>query len=231
MSQPSSVSSSSSISISKNKEQKQILSSTSSTQAASASPPSERHSRAFSDEHETAEKAARHDRRQAKLESDVVEAQFRSYLTLFGRDPARYTLTPKRKHHAMARLHERMKLRGSVAGAVDDFQVAMKHLHADEYMRSNKWSDWDAHLFKTAEEFEKRLNWATPENTRGGSNGRAGDANTQGHSGSNGSYQRFESADEQTERAANEAIRRIRDRYRKAAETDKHEATGEDTRT
>jgi hypothetical protein len=95
-------------------------------------------------------------------DGQIIAALFGTYCDEFHRDPTKYTLTPIRKAKALLRLHERTKIRGSMALAVDEINTAIKNLAASEYHVSNGYIDWTDQIFRSAEEFEKRLNWVKP---------------------------------------------------------------------
>lgn len=95
-------------------------------------------------------------------DGQIIEALFNTYCDELHRDPKKYTLTPIRKAKALLRLHERTKIRGSLALAVDEINTAIKNLAASEYHVSHGYIDWTDQIFRSAEEFEKRLNWVKP---------------------------------------------------------------------
>ncbi len=170
-------------------------------------PPSEAREQA-PDDAKAAEK-----RRIAKLENDVVRSMFGFYCEKLHRDAARYTLTDARRKKALSRLHERIAATGSLAGAVRDFEAAITNLAASTYHVENGYIDWNEQIVRSAEEFEKRLNWHKPATTNGGANGQHAEHR-----------ERFESVSEHNKRVADEAIARLDERDRQAAATARGDA-------
>ena len=97
-------------------------------------------------------------------DGQIIEALFNTYCVELHRDPTKYTLTAVRKAKALLRLHERTKIRGSLAFAVEEITTAIKNLAASEYHVTNGYIDWTDQIFRSAEEFEKRLNWVAKPN-------------------------------------------------------------------
>jgi hypothetical protein len=128
---------------------------------------------------------------QSKQHAGIVASLFAHYCETCHRDPARYTLTPQRLKKALLRLHERIKLTGSLALAIDDLRHAIDNLAASEYHRTHGYLDWEAQIFRSREEFEKRLT-AIPTPTE-----------------VNHGQPRFESVEEYNARNARETIQRM----------------------
>ena len=107
--------------------------------------------------------------------NETVSRLFEFYRERLGRDPLRYSLTPERRKKAYLRLKERMKIRGSLAAAEIEAGQCIENLAASDNHQTNGYIDWIDHIFKSAEVFEKRLNWKpmTGGNGNGNSNGRA----------------------------------------------------------
>lgn len=96
-------------------------------------------------------------------EKAAIERLFDFYCTTLGRNPNRYTLTPARRDKAVARLRERCKANGGdLAAAERDLGQAIENLAAADWNRENGYIDWTAQIFRSAEEFERRLNWTKP---------------------------------------------------------------------
>jgi hypothetical protein len=131
-----------------------------STQAQSATSPGVSENGVVSDEVEKPEERRPED---PKIrDGQIIEALFNFYCDELHRDRTKYTLTPIRKAKALLRLHERTKIRGSLALAVDDINTAIKNLAASEWHITNGHVDWNDQIFRSAEEFEKRLTWVKP---------------------------------------------------------------------
>jgi hypothetical protein len=96
-----------------------------------------------------------------------VERLFSYYCRKLGRDPERYTLTAERRKKAEMRLRERAK-RAGPEKALEEAKQCIDNLAASEYHRSQGYMDWTEQIFRSAEEFEKRLNWQKPERTSNG---------------------------------------------------------------
>jgi hypothetical protein len=127
---------------------------------------------------------------QKARDGQIIEALFTSYCEELHRDRSKYTLTPIRKAKALLRLHERMKVRGSLAFAVDDINTAIKNLAASEWHVTNGHVDWTEQIFRSAEEFEKRLNWVKPN-------------------GGKSHADRYETREQRNERRFQEALNRV----------------------
>jgi hypothetical protein len=99
----------------------------------------------------------------------IVETLFEYYCHAFERNPRQYSLTPARREKAEARMRERIRANlGDIAKAEMDLIRAVENLSMSEYHRTNGYIDWIEQIFRSQEEFEKRLNWTAP---RGGQNG------------------------------------------------------------
>ena len=96
---------------------------------------------------------------------EIVEGAFRYYCGKFDRDPKQYSLTPKRRDKAILRLQERAKHVG-IDNARREFKTAIDNLAGSDYHRTSGYIDWIDQIFKSAEEFEKRVNWK-PSQQRG----------------------------------------------------------------
>jgi uncharacterized protein YdaU (DUF1376 family) len=95
----------------------------------------------------------------ADLVREAVERTFAFYCLKFGRSAKQYTLTPERRKKAEARMRERLKAHGGdVQLAEADLIHAIDNLAADDFCTSKGYIDWNAQLFKSQEELEKRLN-------------------------------------------------------------------------
>lgn len=99
-------------------------------------------------------------------EVDIVERAFVYYCKKLKRDTKRYSLTPKRRERALSRLRERTKKVGREE-ACREIAHAIENLANSSYHRENNYIDWNDHIFGSAETFEKRLNWKTPQNQGG----------------------------------------------------------------
>lgn len=100
---------------------------------------------------------------------DAIERLFAYYCDAFERNPRQYALTPARRDKAEARMGERIRANlGDIAKAEMDLIRAVENLSMSEYHRTNGYIDWIEQIFRSQEEFEKRLNWIQP---RGGQNG------------------------------------------------------------
>jgi hypothetical protein len=97
-----------------------------------------------------------------KQETEIVERLFDFYCESMGRDPRRYTLTKTRRDKALLRLRERRKVHGTLEAAEADLAQAIENLAASEYHRTNGYIDWLDQIFRSAEDFEKRLAWKRP---------------------------------------------------------------------
>ena len=105
------------------------------------------------------------------FESATIQKMFLFYCESLFRDPKRYQLTAKRKLKARQRYRERLKLHSGDRDAVEkDFASAIENLAENSYCRDNGYIDWIEQIFRSEEEFDKRLNWIKP-NGNGGSNG------------------------------------------------------------
>jgi len=103
---------------------------------------------------------------------DAIERLFAYYCDAFGRNQRQYALTPARRDKAEARMRERIRANlGDIAKAEMDLIRAVENLSMSEYHRTNGYIDWIEQIFRSQEEFEKRLNWIQP---RGGGNGAGG---------------------------------------------------------
>jgi hypothetical protein len=97
-----------------------------------------------------------------KEEMEIIERMFLFYCEAVGRDPKRYTLTDERRKKALFRLRERRKIHGNLESAAEEIARAIENVAANEYIMSHGYFDWLEQIFRSAEEFEKRLNWERP---------------------------------------------------------------------
>jgi hypothetical protein len=118
------------------------------------SPPAEDPSRGKSEERD--EKAA-------------IGRLFHLYCEAVGRNPGRYTLTPVREKKALLRLRERRGVHNGDLGVAErDLAQAIENLAVSEWHRANGHYDWLEQIFRSAEEFERRLNWQKPTGEQSG---------------------------------------------------------------
>ena len=103
-------------------------------------------------------------------EKEIIESIFGFYCEKFGKNPKKYQLTEERRKKAGLRFRERLKANdGNEAAVETEFSHAVENLAASDYHVSGDYTDWLAQIFRSQEEFEKRLNWKLG----GKSNGRA----------------------------------------------------------
>lgn len=95
------------------------------------------------------------------IHNPAVDRLFEFYCLELGRDPKRYTLTPDRRKKAEMRLKERSALVGEEA-AEEEAGKCISNLAASDYHREGGYIDWISQIFKSQEEFQKRLNWRKP---------------------------------------------------------------------
>ena len=94
----------------------------------------------------------------------LVERVFEHYCRKLERSPTAYTLTRDRKARAVTRIRERLRVHnGDIQQVKRELAMAIENLAASEYHVSQGYIDWTAQIFKSAEEFEKRINWKRPE--------------------------------------------------------------------
>jgi hypothetical protein len=106
-----------------------------------------------------------------KEKKALVERAFVSYCTVFKKNPKMYTLTDQRKEKAILRMEERLAVHdGDMNAVADEFKLAISNLNSSEFHRTKGYIDWTEQIFRSTEEFEKRINWQKPE-VSGGSNG------------------------------------------------------------
>lgn len=94
-------------------------------------------------------------------EIDIITRAFGFYCKVLGRDPKRYSLTKKRLEKGIRRLRERNKIVGEKE-AMDEIARAIRNVAANQYLMDGGYIDWEDQIFKSAEEFEKRVNWQPP---------------------------------------------------------------------
>jgi len=98
-------------------------------------------------------------------EKDVVEGAFAFYCESFQKNPKQYQLTNERRKKAGLRYRERMNANDGDLDAVErDFAKCIENLAASDYHVSGGYIDWTAQIFKSQDEFEKRLNWKPNRN-------------------------------------------------------------------
>jgi hypothetical protein len=104
------------------------------------------------------------DRSEQHSEKAAIGRLFHFYCEALGKDPARYTLTTAREKKALMRLQERRHMHGGDLQAAErDLSQAIENLAASEWHRANGHIDWTEQIFRSAEEFEKRLTWTQPQ--------------------------------------------------------------------
>jgi hypothetical protein len=104
---------------------------------------------------------------------EAVERVFGFYCHKLDRNPKRYSLTDARREKAIARMRERVKVHdGDLQLAEADLARAVENLAASDFHQSGGYIDWIDQIFKSEDEFQKRLNWAKP--TGGNTNGKPG---------------------------------------------------------
>lgn len=100
-------------------------------------------------------------------EKEVVERAFAFYCESFQKNPKQYQLTEERRKKAGLRYRERLKANEGDLDAVErDFAKCIENLAASDYHVNNGYIDWTAQIFKSQDEFERRLNWK-PNNNGG----------------------------------------------------------------
>jgi hypothetical protein len=104
-------------------------------------------------------------------EKAAIGRLFHFYCEAVGRNPGRYTLTAVREKKALLRLRERRGMRaGDLEAAERDLAQAIENLAASEWHRGAGHLDWLDQIFRSSEEFEKRLNWQKPIGEQSGNN-------------------------------------------------------------
>lgn len=108
---------------------------------------------------------------------EAVERVFGFYCMKLNRNPNQYSLTPDRRTKAESRMRERIRANlGDIQKAEADLAQAVDNLAASGFHREKGYIDWIDQIFKSCEEFEKRLNW-TPQTGENGNGQRSkGDA-------------------------------------------------------
>ena len=97
-------------------------------------------------------------------ELQMIRKMFSHYCTAVSRNPEKYRLTNGRTKKAMQRLHERLALHGGNLGIVEqEFSTAIENLSKSAYHMENGYFDWTDQIFRSEEEFDKRLNWIKPK--------------------------------------------------------------------
>lgn len=110
------------------------------------------------------------EKEQGKEREALVERVFAFYCEHVGKDLKRYTLTAERKAKALSRIVERLKVHGDNLEPVKaELALVIRNLMASDYHRENGYLDWTEQIFRSEEEFQKRLNWQKPT---GGSDGK-----------------------------------------------------------
>jgi predicted transcriptional regulator len=106
----------------------------------------------------SAEAFSQNEKKPTLSDKELIQRAFGFYCIQFGRKPTQYTLTDQRLKKAMLRLKERTEAVGR-AQALIEIKTAILNLAASDYHVSNGYIDWTDQIFKSAEEFEKRVNW------------------------------------------------------------------------
>lgn len=102
----------------------------------------------------------------------LVERVFVFYCEKVGRDPKKYTLTAERQAKALSRIAERLKVhKGELEPVKAELAQAIRNLAASDYHREGGYLDWTEQIFRSEEEFQKRLNWKKPEAPNGTNRG------------------------------------------------------------
>lgn len=113
---------------------------------------------------------------------EAVDRVFAYYCSALGRNPLQYALTPDRRAKAESRLRERLRAHlNDLQKAEGDLATAVFNLAENEYNRDNGYIDWNDHIFKSQECFEKRLNWMKVKGAHTNGNGNRGQARTNGN--------------------------------------------------
>lgn len=92
-------------------------------------------------------------------EKEIIQRVFNYYCRKFNRSSERYALTKSRFEKACARYRERLKIRGDPEKALADLKQAVDNLAASEFHRERNFIDWTDQIFRSEDEFQKRLNW------------------------------------------------------------------------
>lgn len=94
---------------------------------------------------------------------EAVERVFGFYCHKLSRNPKKYSLTDDRRSKAIARMRERIKVHdGDAKLAEADLAQAVENLAASDFHQAGGYIDWIDQIFKSEDEFQKRLNWAPP---------------------------------------------------------------------
>ncbi len=104
----------------------------------------------------------------------AVKEVFAYYLAAVERNPATYTLTRQRKQKGAARLAEALRIaHGNLPNAVelmkavvDELAASDWHMGRNERTNGKRYCDWENHLFRNAEQFEKWLQQAQEAGAR-----------------------------------------------------------------
>lgn len=108
-------------------------------------------------------------RKKTKPEIDkAIREVFVYYLDVMNLNPATYTLTPKRRQKGLSRLNEALRIAHGdlnnavelMKGAVDELATSDWHMGRDERTNGKRYCDWENHLFRNTEQFEKWLQQA-----------------------------------------------------------------------
>lgn len=108
-------------------------------------------------------------RKKTKPELDkAVREVFAYYLDVMNLNPSTYTLTPKRRQKGFSRLSEALRISHGdlnnavelMKGAVDELATSDWHMGRDERTNGKRYCDWENHLFRNTEQFEKWLQQA-----------------------------------------------------------------------
>ena len=104
-------------------------------------------------------------------EREIIDRAFEFYIFTFGKNPKKYQLTDARRQKAGLRFRERLKANDGDEGLVEkEFGKCIENLAASDYHRTNGYIDWIEQIFRSQEEFEKRLNWQNHSGGNGNGN-------------------------------------------------------------
>jgi hypothetical protein len=104
-----------------------------------------------------------------EAERDIIKALFLVYCEGLGRSAKKYRLTDDRRRKALSRLRERLEVHdGDLYAASQDLGKAVENLVASKWHREQGHIDLLAQIFKSQEEFEKRLIWEAPREDANG---------------------------------------------------------------
>jgi HNH endonuclease len=109
----------------------------------------------------------------------AIQEVFTYYVERTHRSPKLYTLTDIRRKKAMARLEEALRIaHGDLAGAVELMKAAVDeialsdwHMGRDPKTAGKSYCEWEDHLFRSTEQFEKWLQKAQDATQREAAHG------------------------------------------------------------